>query len=160
MAAWPRSLACRRTFWAATLAALPGVAWALMPPQVYRDGRMRAAHHVQVRVTDVTPPAHGQLGECAVRGRVVRVFKGDLTRGTPLALTLWCKGPARGEAAIAQMPFVGGRLDTPTQTLQAARYLEVFLGGTPPNIIHDQAKIIAKPSRRPVCDPGAATIRC
>jgi hypothetical protein len=115
---------------------IPAAASAVMHPMYYRQARMEAAHHVQIRVLGVTGPRNGIWGDCVVRGRIARVFKGDLP--TP----------------------VGGALTTPTLEVRKAKVLEAFLNGTPANIVRDQAVILPRLTDTPACDPAAEGFRC
>jgi hypothetical protein len=142
-----------------SLALVPSYTAAVMAPQVYRDARLAAPHHVQIAIVRVTPPQTDQ-GKCIVSGRIERVFKGNLQVHTPIIVRLSCDGPAIGRAPRPTPPMVGGALYVATRTLQKARFLEAFLDGAPPDIVFDQAVIIGAPTTKAVCDPASSSFRC
>jgi hypothetical protein len=141
-------------------ALLPSLAHAIMPPDVYRNSRINADHHVQITVTQVTPPLNTDQGKCTVQGEVARVFKGNLKIGASVNLTLSCEEAALGRAAIPTPRMVGGALYTPTSTVQRARFLEAFITGSPPDIVNDQAVILPALTAQPRCNASAQEFRC
>ena len=96
----------------------------MLPPPAYIEARLLAKFHVQVEiepsVVDATP------AYLPVRGRVRRVFRGgSLEPGAELRFTVpVCR---RGDEI---MP--GGDLWMYHEQFQGAKYMEVFLDGTPP----------------------------
>lgn len=119
-------------------------AHAVMAPEVYEEGRRTAANHVQIRVTHVRPP-EGGMGDCAVTGEVMQVFRGDLGAGDVIKFDVSCY-------AYGELPD-SGTLWTDVDALRKARFLEAFMSSGPnPHVVLDQIEIIVAPRDRPYCD--------
>jgi len=126
---------------------------AALPPYVYAQARDQATYHLQIKVTDVTPPAKTP-GECETSGEVVRIFRdrsGTLRLGDRLAFAVSCS--RRGDPRI-----VGGVLWTDYDALMRARYLEAFLNRENGRyrIALWQSRIIEAPTDAPVLGPTSA----
>ena len=71
---------------AAGLLALPGVALAVLPPQVYLEARASAGVHLQVQVSRVrTSPKDSA---CRMEGRALAVWRGPVKTGDAVRFTL------------------------------------------------------------------------
>src|SRR5262249_46565387 len=125
------------------LIALATGAQALMAPEWYRKARAEAPYHIQVAVTNVVAPSPSP-GRCTVEGEIVAVFKGEsgkLRQGRPVSFPVSCMNPG-------DLVPIGGTIWTEIPRLQAARYIEAYLGnageGYRPAL--DQQRIIGEPS--------------
>ena len=95
-------------------------------------------------MTHVRPPEEG-MGNCAVTGEVVSVFRGDLGAGDVIKFDVSCY-------AYGELPD-GGTLWTDVDALRNARFLEAFMSAGPnPHVILDQIEIIVAPRGQPYCD--------
>jgi hypothetical protein len=107
---------------AVAIALTTAAAYALMPPQVYREARAAAPYHVQIAVTKVDAPRVGP-GTCSVEGQVLKIFKnetGKLTDDMTVGFDVACR--REGE----QVPL-GGTIWLDTGALEKADYMEVYL---------------------------------
>lgn len=130
----------------AALLAAAGAAQAVMPPAVYEQARDDAPYHVQVAVRSVAV-ADQTPGACTVSGEVVRIFRdtgGRLAVGEPVTFSVSCT------RAGDRVP-IGGVLWTDAARLSAARFVEAFLLGVPPDlsVALYQSRIIEAPSETP-----------
>ncbi len=124
--------------------AFSGAAAAVLAPEYYEEARRSAPNHVQIKIDKVSSP-RGGLGDCAVKGEVVRVFRGDFERDSKIAFNVSCYD----YGAIPSGPT----LWTDYDALSSAKYLEAFmLGGPTPKIALDQVEIILEPRDTPYCD--------
>jgi hypothetical protein len=107
---------------AVAIALTTAAAYALMPPQVYREARQNAPYHVQIAVTKVDAPRVGS-GTCPVEGQVLKIFKND---GSRLAddMTVGFEVACRREGD--RVPL-GGTIWLNTSELEKADYMEVYL---------------------------------
>ena len=138
------SPAVRRLTAAAFAAALTGPAAAVLAPEYYEEARRSAPNHVQIEIDDVSSPSGG-MGPCHVKGKVVRVFKGDLAPGAGLTFDVSCYD-------YGTIP-AGPTLWTDYDALNDAKYLEAFMSGDArPKIALDQVEIILEPRDTPYCD--------
>lgn len=136
-----------RLFTAAFAAALTGQAFAVLAPEYYEEARRSAPNHVQIEIDDVSGP-RGGMGACDVKGKIVRVFKGDLAPGAKLRFDVSCYD----YGAIPSGPT----LWTDYDALSDAKYLEAFMSGdTKPRIALDQVEIILEPRDQPYCDSNS-----
>jgi len=127
-----------------------GMAFAVLPPQAYLSARAEAPRHVQISIASVSPPQANEMA-CAVRGEVVRRFRGNLKVGRKLALQVDCRRPEGG--------FAGPQLFIDETALRTARYAEVFLSAdASPAVVRWQFHIIDAPSKKPRC--GAKEWAC
>ncbi len=137
----------RRFTAAAFAAALTGSAAAVLAPEYYEEARRSAPNHVQIEIDDVSGPSGG-MGACAVKGKVVRVFRGDLASGTRLRFDVSCYD-------YGKIPS-GPTLWTDYDALGDAKYLEAFMSGdAAPKIALDQVEIILEPRDVPYCDSNS-----
>jgi hypothetical protein len=100
-------------------------AFALMPPEVYREARANAPYHVQIAVTKVEAPRVGP-GTCSVEGQVLKIFKnetGKLANDMIVGFDVACR--RQGE----QVPL-GGTIWLDTDALEKADFMEVYLTDT------------------------------
>jgi hypothetical protein len=107
------------------LVLLTASAYALMPPEVYRNARAEAPYHVQVAITKVDAPRKGP-GDCGVEGQVLRIFKnatGRLANDMIVGFTVACH--REGEVVP-----IGGTIWLDTDALEKADYMEVYLADT------------------------------
>jgi hypothetical protein len=111
----------------------------MMAPSVYRDARLRAAHHVQAKII--------RRRDGVLDVEIARVFKGALQAGDRLTLHVSVAGDG-------PLP-IGGTIYTDAETFARASFVEAFLDGDPPEIVRDQVKFIPKPTAKPVGDPKA-----
>lgn len=131
---------------------------AVMPPEVYRQARRDAAHHVQVEITKATVPDRTP-GECRLEGTVVKVFRsrGDvLAAGTPVAFTLSCLRPG-------DEPMLGGTLWGSADSLRAARFVEAYFDGADAGALHVarwQYMLIDAPTDTPRCTADSPGLTC
>ena len=127
----------------AGIAGAATMAHAVMPPEVYEEGRKTASNHVQIGVDSVVPPNAGR-GDCAVFGRVLKVFRGDLRAGEAITFNVSCY--LRGGVPA------GGTLWTDYDALKRAKFLEAFMTkGPQPQIVLDQVEIVLAPRDEPYC---------
>ena len=128
----------------AALGAFGGKAAAVLAPEYYEEARRSAPNHIQIAIDNVGSPSGG-MGDCAVEGRVVKVFKGDLTPDAKLRFAVSCYD----YGTIPQGPT----LWTDYDALSEAKFLEAFMSGDPqPRIALDQVEIILEPRDVPYCD--------
>jgi hypothetical protein len=117
----------------------------MLPPDVYLQARRSAAYHVQVELLNV-PKEMPQLGRVRLSAKVVRAFRGgrQVRMGSRVSFEVSVCGPN------ADVP-VGGTVWTDSGHLAAARFMEVFLDGNPPDlhIPLGESRIIDVPSRTP-----------
>ena len=118
-----------------------------MPAPAYLERRLRARYHVQVELayTPVTDtPTYAPVAGC-----VRRVFRGDerLGLGDEVHFSVAVRRP---EDSIRP----GGDLWMDLRAFEAAKYMEVFLNGTPPDceLADYRSFVIAGPSDAP-CVP-------
>ena len=99
----------------------------MISPEYYRDARMKAAHHIQARIERAPDGA-------SWRFKVTRVFRGPLKRGAILLLTLNMRplGP----------PVLGEPIYSDWEEFKAAKYIEAFLDGDPPDVVMEQIKFL------------------
>lgn len=127
----------------AGIAGAATLAHAVMPPEVYEEGRRTAPNHVQIGVDSVVPPNTGR-GDCAVFGRILKVFRGDLRPGEAITFNVSCYLHGGVPA--------GGTLWTDYDALKRAKYLEAFMTkGPQPQIVLDQVEIVIAPRDEPYC---------
>lgn len=137
----------RQIIVAAFAAALTGPAAAVLAPEYYEEARRSAVHHVQIQIDRVGSPSGG-MGACDVRGKVVRVFRGDLALGARLRFDVSCYD-------YGTIP-AGPTLWTDYDALSDAKYLEAFMSGdASPRIALDQVEIILAPRDVPYCDSNS-----
>ncbi len=141
-------------FAVALLLAMPATTLAVLPPDVYREARRTADHHVQTEVTGVKAPAKTP-GDCIIEGRVATVFRGDLAKGTPVSYPVAC-------LRTGDMPPVGGTLWGNADELTSARFMEVYLNGQAPrlSVARWQYRIISGPTKAPVCPVDKPGLTC
>lgn len=124
-----------------------GTAQAVLAPEYYEEARRSAANHVQIAVEDVSGPSGG-MGACEVKGKIVRVFRGDVMRGTELDFDVSCYDHGK-------IPD-GPTLWTDYDALSDAKYLEAFMSGdAKPRIVLDQVEIVLAPRDTPYCDSNS-----
>lgn len=150
-----RRLAFRSGLLALAVLGLPGRGSAVLPPDVYIEARASADHHVQVAVQQVRPP-ETTPGLCRLKARVVTVFRSrdrHLEVGTPVAFALDC-------LTDGDTPPTGGTLWALVQSIQDARFIEVYLDGEAGalQVARWQYGIIDGPSAAPQCPEG--TLNC
>jgi hypothetical protein len=116
----------------------------VMPKPAYDEARLRARYHVQVELGQAgvgKTPAH-----VPIVGRVARVFRGDglLRPGEEVHFSVAVCRP--GDSLCP-----GGDLWMHLQDFETARYMEVFLDGTPPacKVARSQCFAIPAPSDTP-----------
>jgi hypothetical protein len=110
---------------AVAIALSTAAAFALMPPEVYREARAKAPFHVQIAVTKVDAPRVGP-GTCSVEGQVLEIFKnetGKLANDMTVGFDVACR--RQGE----QVPL-GGTIWLDTDALEKADFMEVYLTDT------------------------------
>jgi hypothetical protein len=118
----------------------------------YQKGRILARFHVQVEL-DSVPAVTRTPGRVRVAARVIRVFRGaaDLRVGEPVKFAVSVRRP------LDDVPD-GATLWTDFDALRGARFMEVYLGGKPPNcfVPRWQSKIIQMPCDSPAlpCTPA------
>ncbi len=133
-------------------------AMGVLPPQLYAQARVDAAHHVQVSVSRMTPPRETP-GVCRVQGRVVTVFRsrgGVLSPGAPVSFGVDCLAPGDD-------PGVGGTLWQGVESLKNARFIEAYLNGDVPpglSVARWQYSIITAPTAEPVCPEDKPGLTC
>lgn len=133
-------------------------AHAVLPPELYRDARREADHHVQVAVSDVAVPSKTP-GSCTVTGTVVTIFRSAgavLAVGTKLRFDVAC---ARTDDDVP----VGGTLWQNVWHLERARFIEAYLmGDAPPDVwvARWQSTTIPEPSKEPHCPVDAPGFTC
>lgn len=106
-------------FVVALLIAAP--AFALLPPQVYEQARRDATDVIIIEVSDVDEPPISGYGQCAVRGRVIGVLRGQRYQ--------------RGYSAIVQVPCrhdsartpIGGMIYQSFEQLRTYPYGRAYL---------------------------------
>jgi hypothetical protein len=115
----------------------------MIAPFYFREARMTASDHIQGKIV--------QRGPASVQVMVERVFRGKLKRGTRLTLhvSIAHGGPIE----------LGSTLYTNADVVASARYVEAFLDGSPPEVVRDQIKFLAEPTREPSGDPTTETFR-
>jgi hypothetical protein len=123
-----------------------------MPWETYLSARRSARYHVQVEL-EGAPAGLPDLGDVTVEGRVVRVFRTDgrLQVGDRVRFAVSvCRAGAKVPA--------GGAWWKPAEELAAARFLEAFLDGTPPDcaVALWQSQIVGAPSDVPQMGSGGA----
>jgi hypothetical protein len=129
----------------------------MMSPEVYRQFRIQAPIHVQLRRDRVDPPGGDDL---RIRGRVWRIFRDD---GHDL---YWGQKIQFGVAMIDPGPrgpiAPGGTLYHSWDALGRARWVEAFLSywNGAFDLNHSQIAGIKGPTLRPVCDPAAEGFVC
>jgi hypothetical protein len=113
----------------------------MIAPYYFREARMNASDHIQGKIV--------QRGPASVQVEVERVFRGKIKRGTRLTLhvSIAHDGP----------PELGSTLYTDPGVVASARYVEAFLDGSPPEVVRDQIKFLAQPTREPSGDPTQET---
>jgi hypothetical protein len=85
---------------------------------------LTARDHIQGKILD---RRDGRL-----RVNVVTVFRGSVRPGTELTLFV--------SVADDGPPMPGARIALPASTIDAARYIEAFLDGEPPEVVRDQIR--------------------
>ncbi|MEO6865614.1 MAG: hypothetical protein ABI229_09180 [Gemmatimonadaceae bacterium] len=105
----------------------------MLPPEFFRDVRMKARHHIQGKIL-----ANGEI-------KVVRVFRGPLKRGAILTLDL--------NFRPSTPPLAGDPLYSDYQAFKRAKYVEAFLDGEPPELVGEQVKFLSTWTWRPTGDP-------
>jgi hypothetical protein len=129
----------------------------MMSPDVYRQFRMDAPIHVQLRRFAVTPPGGGYLH---ITGRVWRIFRDD-----PHAL-YWGKairfGVSMSDPEAREPPAPSGTIYHSWNHLGRARWVEAFLSfwNGEIRLVHSQIAGIRGPTWRPLCDPAAEGFCC
>ena len=116
----------------------------MMAPPIYNESRLRAKYHLQIEIND-----RAEVGQTPTDTplfcRVRRVFRGeDLHIGDDVRFTVYVIGDLEEVD-----PDVEGFMYL--STLLAARYLEVFLEGEPPNLALTLSEfgVIQRPSDEP-----------
>ncbi|MGD2131749.1 MAG: hypothetical protein PVI23_03090 [Maricaulaceae bacterium] len=128
----------------AALASLAASASAVLPPEVYAQGRVDAVHHVQVRIDRRSGLSwFTDHGACAIEGEVVRVFRGDLSVGDEIGFDIDCAKPR------ANIP-AGPVLWTAWRAIEDAAYIEVYLDAEG-EIEMWQSMLLSAPSDEPAC---------
>jgi hypothetical protein len=121
----------------------------MLPQSRYQQARSEAVFHVQVKVLQVEA---GMPTPARVRvdAEVVRVFRGEhaMKSGDRVHFSV---SVLTGDEELDCVP-VGGTIWTNYAALQLARFLEVFLDGTPPacEIRLWQQTILEAPTAQPI----------
>lgn len=116
-----------------------------IPLSERKKARDAATYQVQVELLDVPRGFAQRYGNLAIKGRVVRIFKGDSR----------LKIGDRVEFSVAVIVdpecLVDGGLALPYDELLRARYLEVCLNGVPPrcDTVIDLYDIVPEPTDSP-----------
>jgi hypothetical protein len=105
-------------------------------PAYYREARMDAPHHIQGKILARRPNG--------ARVKVVRIFRGPLWYGTILDLSF--RFPS------LEPPKPGDPLCSNPHEFQAARFVEAFLEGDPPDVVLEQVKFLRSATWRPTGD--------
>jgi len=122
-------------------------AWSVPPCHYYRDARLKAAAHLQLKLIHVKESPRS----CPVRGEIVRIFRDvgkRYKRGDVIEVEITCANPGDGIAGHS------GDYYTLIPELERAHWLEVFLTKDG-RIPMDQVGIIEAPTPQPVCSPEA-----
>lgn len=121
----------------------------MLPASKYKHARRNAAFHLQVELIELLPIIKTPCN-VKVNAQVVTVFRApsSLCLGDRVAFTVAVTRPSDDPGHI---PY-GGQIWTNYDDLVAARFMEVFLDGDPPelNIALWQSKLIDSVSITPV----------
>jgi hypothetical protein len=116
-----------------------------IPNHARKKALEEATYHVQVELTDVPKDVGQSRGELEVKGRVVRIFKGDskLRTGDLIEFAVG--------VLIEEGHMPPGRAVFRHSSLLTARYMEVCLDGDPPKCrtVIDLYSIVPEPTNSP-----------
>jgi hypothetical protein len=113
----------------------------MISPDYYRDARMAARDHVMAKIL-----VHAAWG---ARVLVLRVYRGPLRFGARLDLHL--------NFRPLDPPMPGEPLYSDQAPFRAARYVEAFLDGDPPDVVMEQVKFLRRFHWRPTGDPTVSS---
>ncbi len=121
-----------------------------IPQDEVERKRAAARFHLQIELGE-RPGKHVSTGPALVRGRVLRIFRGDssIRPGDPLSFDLNVCSP--GETPPP------GSAHVSYDALLHARHMEVFLNGTPPrcDLVEDGWAVLSETSEGPVLSEQA-----
>lgn len=117
------------------------------PERAYRDARIKSEFHIQFRIDQVKVPSPTP-GICIVRGRIEKVFRGQVALDTPIELDLECKRKA-------DVVKPGSAIWMDADALSEAKHMEAFVNRGPYGFQHSlwQQAIIAAPTDKPTIQP-------
>jgi hypothetical protein len=112
----------------------------MMAPIHFRNARLNAAHYIFGRITE----REGSR----VRVKVLRVFRGNLARGSELTLSVSILPEVDHPLPLGSTLYVRERV------VARSRYVEAFLDGDPPDVVRDQIKFRKVPWRTLTGNPA------
>jgi hypothetical protein len=130
----------------------------MMSPTVYEEARKTAPIHVQIFV-GAMPSPNSRDTSVAVRGRVVRIFRGH-SRQMRLGKAVRFFVPIIADRDGP--PELGGEIRHDWSYLSASAWWEVFLYPAPGGVelVRSQVTPIRRPTWRPICGPDVKGYCC